>query len=96
MVVLAFIAGYIAAAGALVSWAFALFYYFKTHTLIGPEHGNVRWLAIVAWPFAAGRLSGAARASADKVNAAMIAFFLCLFVAAGAFGAAVFLTASRV
>jgi hypothetical protein len=42
------------------------------------------WLAIVAWPFALGRLKGAAAAHASKVNKALVAFLACLMVAVAA------------
>jgi hypothetical protein len=42
------------------------------------------WLAIVAWPFALGRLKGAAAAHAAKVNKALVAFLACLMLAVAA------------
>ena len=35
------------------------------------------WLAVVAWPFAVGRLQGAAAEHAAKVNKALVAFIAC-------------------
>ena len=54
----------------------------KTYSLAdvrGPS-----WLVVVAWPFALGRLKGAAAAPAAKVNKALVAFLACLMVAVAA------------
>jgi hypothetical protein len=87
MAAIAFLIAYVAIAGAVISWCAGVFYYWKTQTELGPEQGHLRLLTLVAWPFAARRLSGAARESANKVNKALVAFFICLFVAFGAWGA---------
>ena len=42
------------------------------------------WLAIVAWPIAARRASGAAATRASTVNKALVAFFTCMIVAIAA------------
>ena len=44
--------------------------------------------AIVAWPFAVGRLQGDAAANATNVNKALVAFFACLLVAFSAISVA--------
>ena len=41
-------------------------------------------MTIVAWPFALGRLEGAAAGHAAKVNKALVAFLACMMVAAAA------------
>ena len=52
---------------------------------LSSERGQPRlaWLAVVAWPFATGRIKGAAAARAAQVNKALVAFLACLMVAAG-------------
>lgn len=85
MAALSFIVGYLAIGGAFVSWCAAVYFFLKTHAHI--ETAETRWMALAAWPFAFGRLSGAARGNAVLVNKALAVFFLCLFVAIGAFGA---------
>ncbi len=87
MAAFAFLVAYVAIAGAAICWFVAVFYYVKTHAELGPEQAHLRLMTLVAWPFAVGRLGGAARESANKVNKAMVGFFLCLFVAFGAWGA---------
>jgi hypothetical protein len=87
MSAIAYLVAYAAIAGAAISWFVAIFFYLKTQSELGAEQSHLRWMTLVAWPFAVGRLSGAARDSANKVNKAMVAFFICLFVAFGAWGA---------
>jgi hypothetical protein len=87
MAAIAFLVAYVAIAAAVISWCAAVFFYLKTQALLGPEQAHLRFMTLVAWPFAVGRLSGAARESANNVNKALVAFFLCLFVAGGAWGA---------
>ena len=95
MAAIAFLVAYVAVAGAFVCWFAGVYYFWKTQTALGPEQGHLRMMTFVAWPLAVGRLSGAARESANKVNKALVAFFLCLFVAMGAFGATFILAAGR-
>lgn len=87
MAAVALLVAYVAIAAAIVSWCVSIYYFWKTQTELGPEQGHLRFMTMVAWPFAVGRLNGAARESANKVNKALVAFFLCLFVAMGAWGA---------
>jgi hypothetical protein len=75
---------YVALAGAAASWIAGAVFYARTLAAIGDD-SNLRWLAIVAWPFAVKRLKGAAAESAAKVNKALVAFMACLLVAAAAF-----------
>ena len=84
---IAFLVAYVAIAAAVICWFAAMYYYVRTHAELGPEQAHLRLMTLVAWPFAVGRLSGAARESANNVNKALVAFFLCLFVAGGAWGA---------
>ncbi len=96
MAAIAFLVAYVAVAGAMISWCVAMFYYLKTQAVLGPEQSHLRMMTLVAWPFAVGRLSGAAREAAGKVNKALVAFFVCLFVAMGAWGATfIFAVAGR-
>jgi hypothetical protein len=78
MAVFAFIVAGLAFAGALACWlAGACFY---ARTLRALEGSPSSWLAIAAWPFATGRLKGAAAAPAANVNKALVAFIACLMV----------------
>ena len=87
MAAISFLVTYVAIAAAIVSWIVALYYFWKAQMQLGPEQGHLRFMTFVAWPFAVSRLVGAARDSASKVNKAIVAFFLSLFVAMGAWGA---------
>ena len=80
------IVAYLALAGAIASWiAGAWFYAVTLRALAGePGHSRANWLAVVGWPFALGRLKGAASADASQVNKALVAFIACLMVAAAA------------
>jgi hypothetical protein len=76
----------IALAGAVASWiAGAVFY---ARTLAAIDDTRVRWLAVVAWPFATARIKGAAAEHAARVNKALVAFIACLMIAAAAWSAA--------
>ena len=80
MAVFAFIVAGLAFLGALACWvAGAWFFACTLHTL---EHSSsgAPWLAIVGWPFATGRLKGAASEQAANVNKALVAFIACLMV----------------
>jgi hypothetical protein len=75
----------LAAAGALASWAAAVVFYLRTlRAISGPDRSRLRFLAVVAWPFALKRLQGAPAEHATRVNKAMVAFFTCLMVALAA------------
>jgi len=86
MALFASIVVYLALAGAIASWIVGAWFYARTLRALGPEHGRTRlaWLAIAAWPFALGRLKGAAAAQAAKVNKALVAFLACLMLAVAA------------
>ena len=72
----------IALAGAAASWIVAAIYAVKTLAAIdGPDRSNLRWLAVVAWPFAVKRFQGEASANAAVVNKAIVAFMVCIVVA---------------
>jgi hypothetical protein len=73
---------YLAVAVAVVSWVVGAVYFVRTLAAIGQEDRNVRWLAMVAWPFAIGRLRGAAAGYASVVNKALVVFFVCILVLA--------------
>jgi hypothetical protein len=86
MVLLASTVAGLAFASAVVSWVIGAWFYAQTLRAIAAEHAPARtvWLAVVAWPFALGRLKGAAAAHAAKVNKALVAFIACLIVAVAA------------
>ncbi|MBX6424718.1 MAG: hypothetical protein IRZ09_02145 [Variibacter sp.] len=70
-------------AGAAVSWAVAAVYGLRILAAVeGPERALRRRLAVAAWPFAATRLQGAADREAAVVNKAIVAFFVCMTLAA--------------
>ena len=69
---------YLAVAGAVVSWVVGAVYFVRTLVALGREDRGLRWLAIFAWPFAVGRLRGAASAHAAVVNKALVAFMCCI------------------
>jgi hypothetical protein len=69
-------------AGAVASWIVAAIYAVRTIASIdGPDRSHLRWLAIVAWPFAAQRFQGEASANAAVVNKAIVAFIVCVTLA---------------
>ncbi len=79
----------LAVVGAAVSWVAGVVYYLRTlQSLSGPKAGQLRWLAVVAWPFVLKRLSGAAAEDATKVNKALVAFFTCIMLAIAAISVA--------
>ena len=86
MVVFASIVAGLAFAGALASFIAGAWFYARTLHTLAADSGQRRlaWLAIVAWPFATGRIRGAAATQAAKVNKALVAFLACLIVAAAA------------
>ena len=86
MALFASIVAFLAFAGALASWIVGAWFYARTLRALGSERGQTRlaWLAIVAWPFALGRLKGAAAAHAANVNKALVAFLACLMLAVAA------------
>ena len=86
MALFASIVAYLAFMGAIASWIVGAWFYARTLRALAAEHGQTRlaWLAIVAWPFALGRLKGAAAAHAAKVNKALVAFLACLMLALAA------------
>jgi len=79
---------FLALVGALASWiAGAVFY---AHTLSANDNGGDgarRWLAVVTWPLALGRVRNAGGHNAARVNKALVAFIACLLVGAAAFSA---------
>jgi hypothetical protein len=79
----------LAFAGAVASWIVGAIFYVRTLQAIGgPDRARTRWLAVIAWPLARKRLTGAAVEHAARVNKALVAFFACLMVAAAATSAA--------
>ena len=76
-------------AAALACWIVGAVFYVTTLRAISqaPERG-LMLRAIVAWPFAVGRLQGEAAANAANVNKALVAFFACLIVAFSAISVA--------
>jgi hypothetical protein len=80
MAVFAFIVAGLAFLGALASWIAGAWFYLRTLRALAGEPSGFTWLAVVAWPFATGRLKGAASAQAANVNKALVAFIACLMV----------------
>jgi hypothetical protein len=86
MVSLAWTIAFLALAGALASWIAGAWFFARTLRALADDRERPRlpWLAVAAWPFAVGRLKGAAAAHAAKVNKALVAFLACLMVAVAA------------
>jgi hypothetical protein len=86
MALFASIVAYLAFAGAVASWVIGAWFYARTLRVLAAEgqQAPLAWLAIVAWPFALGRLKGAAAVHAAKVNKALVAFLACLMLAVAA------------
>ena len=85
---IAFAVVYLAIAGAVVSWIVGAVYFVRTLAALGREDRQTRWLAIFAWPFAIGRLKGAAAEHATVVNKALVAFIACIMAVVAASAAA--------
>ena len=69
---------YVAFTGAIASWiAGAVF----------SARAGSGWLAVIAWPFAVGRIRSAGGEPAAQVNKALVAFIACLLVGTAAFSA---------
>ncbi len=78
------IVAYLALAGAVASWIAGAWFYACTLRDLSVRTGGPNWLAVAAWPFALGRLKGAATPRTAQVHKALIAFFACLTVAVAA------------
>jgi len=76
----------LALAGAIASWVVGAVSYVRTLAAI--DDTGTRWLAVVAWPFVTSRIRGAASEHAARVNKALVAFIVCLMIAAAAWSAA--------
>jgi hypothetical protein len=87
---MAIVLAVIAAIGALTSWIAGAIFYVRTLATLPHERApaSLRWLVVIAWPFAVARLQGAAADHAARVNKALVAFIACLLVAAAAVAAA--------
>ena len=73
----------LAIAGAIASWVVGAVHYARClSALEGPAAASSRWVAVAAWPFALKRLKGSAVDDAAVVNKAIVAFLICLTVAA--------------
>lgn len=84
MVQAAYIVAGLAVAGAIASWLVGATYYVRALRAMSQEQRGLLLRAIVAWPFALGRLHGDAADHAATVNKALVAFFACLVVAVSA------------
>jgi len=80
MAVFASIVAGLAFTGALVCWIVGACFYASTLRTLAREPSGSTWLTIAAWPFATGRLKGAAAAQAASVNKALVAVIACLLV----------------
>jgi hypothetical protein len=76
----------LAAAGAIASWIVGAIFYVRTLGALrsDPQQRDLVPRAIFAWMFTAGRLQGEASANASIVNKAIVAFLVCVIVAATA------------
>ena len=74
----------LALAGAVASWIAGAWFYAAIVRDLADRPGGPNWLAVAAWPFALGRLRGAAPPRTAQVHKALIAIFACLAVAAAA------------
>ena len=82
MATAAYIVAGLAVAGAIACWIVGAVFYVRTLRAISrTSERGLMLRAIVAWPFAVGRLQGVAAANATNVNKALVAFFACLLVA---------------
>jgi hypothetical protein len=73
----------LALAGALASWIVGAVAFARCIAASGQENRrSSRWLAVAAWPFALKRLQGAAAAQAAIANKAIVAFLVCMTLAA--------------
>jgi len=90
MVQFAFVLAGLSVAGAFACWVVGAVYYVRTLRAISdqPQSRDLMLRAIVAWPFAVGRLQGKAAAHATKVNKALVAFIACVIVAISAISVA--------
>ena len=77
---------YLGFAGAIASFIAGAVIYARALRAIGDDSA-VSWLAVVAWPFAIGRIR-AAGGEPVRVNKALVAFIACLLVGFAAFSAA--------
>ena len=90
MALFAAIVAFLALAGAVASWIAGGWFYARTLRALaaGPGHARLatpaRIAAVVAWPFALGRLRGVPTPYVAPVNKALVAFLACLMVAAAA------------
>ena len=90
MALFAAIVAFLALAGAFASWIAGGCFYARTLRALAAEPGHVRLAtpariaAVVAWPFALGRLMGLPTTYVAPVNKALVAFLACLMVAAAA------------
>ena len=86
----AYVLAGLALAGAIASWILGAIHSVRTlRALSGSrERRGLLLRAIVAWPFALGRLRGEAAAHSAKVNKALVAFFACLMIAVSAISVA--------
>ena len=78
------IVAYLALAGAVASWIAGAWFYAATVRDLMDRPEGPNWFMVAAWPFALGRLKGAAAARSAQVNKALIVFLACLTVAAAA------------
>lgn len=67
-------------AGALTSWVVAAVHGLRA--LGAGERRHSRRLAVIVWPFAASRLRDKAGKHAAVINKALVAFFVCVTLAA--------------
>jgi hypothetical protein len=73
----------LALVGAVASWTVGAVAYLRGSAAIAPgRHGPLLWLAAIGWPLALGQLRASAIEPAALANKAMVAFLVCVLVAA--------------
>lgn len=77
---------WIALAGALMSFVAGAV--FAARALRAAENVRFRWLVILGWPFALGRLRRVSGEQAASLNKALVAWMACVLIAAAAWSAA--------
>ena len=71
--------------GAAASWIFGMVNFAHTlRVLSGQSNRRQMWYALVAWPFASKQMTGEAAIYSTRVNKALVAFIVCVMIAATA------------
>ena len=86
----AYVLVFLAIAGAILSWFAGAWFYVQTLRAISadPAQKGLMLSAVFGWMFTVKRLRGTASEHARNVNKAIVAFIVCLIVAAAAISVA--------